>query len=187
MTIIIAGLLLWSVVHLIPSIAQPLKNAWVGKMGENGYKATFSLLIALSLVLIVYGWRHTTPDFIYAPIPEARPFAVGLLILAFVMMGAANYPSRIKCVIRHPQLTGVIVWSVAHLILNGDSRSLLLFGGLGVWALLEIFLINRREGAWQKPVVPSLGRELRGAAISLIIFAVVVFIHPYIAGVPVNF
>ena len=35
---------------------------------------------------------------------------------------------------RHPQLTAVIVWAVAHLLVNGDLASIVLFGdhaGLG--------------------------------------------------------
>ena len=59
----------------------------------------------------------------------------------------------------------------------------MLFGGLGLWALIEIPLINRREGPYEKPEAPGLGQELKGALISGVIFVVVIFIHPYIAGV----
>ena len=37
-------------------------------------------------------------------------------------------PSAIKRVLRHPQLKGLGLWSAGHLCLNGDSKSLLLFG-----------------------------------------------------------
>jgi uncharacterized membrane protein len=32
--------------------------------------------------------------------------------------------------VRHKQLTGVKAWAVAHLLVNGDLASILLFGGL---------------------------------------------------------
>ena len=109
-----------------------------------------------------------------------------LVVIAFILMGASNYPTRIKQYIRHPQLTGVIVWAFAHLMLNGDSRSVLLFGGMALWAVLEIVFINRREGEWTKTHVPGWGREVRGLVISLVVVVVVVMLHPYIAGVPIR-
>ena len=40
---------------------------------------------------------------------------------------------------------------MSHLLANGDGRSIVLFGGLGLWAVVAIVAINRRDGAWQKP------------------------------------
>jgi uncharacterized membrane protein len=37
------------------------------------------------------------------------------------------------------------------LLANGETRSVVLFGGLAVWAILEMLLINRRDGAWNRP------------------------------------
>ena len=91
----------------------------------------------------------------------------------------------IKQILRHPQLTGVLIWAAAHLMMNGDSRSLVLFGGLGSWALLEIIFINRRDGAWVKPEVPGIGQEIKILAISLVAFLALMFGHPWFAGVAV--
>ena len=186
MKLIIAGLIIWSLVHLVPSVAQPLKLKIKGKLGENGYKLIFTVLILASLALIVFGWRSTVPTTLYVLPLYTRHIAMFLVLIGFILFGASNYPTRIKSVVRHPQLTGVIVWAAAHLLLNGDSRSLVLFGGLGVWALLEIILINRREGDWVKPAAPGWARELRGLVISLVVFVVIVMIHPYIAGMPIR-
>ena len=109
-----------------------------------------------------------------------------LVLIAFILFGASNYPTRIKQFIRHPQLTGVAVWAFAHLVLNGDSRSVLLFGTMGLWAILEIVFINRREGKWVKQPSPSWAREIRGLAISLVVFVVVVMLHPYMTGVSIG-
>jgi uncharacterized membrane protein len=186
MKLIIAGLAIWSLVHFVPSMTQPLKLKIKGKLGENGYKLIFTALILASLALIVFGWRSTIPTTLYVLPLYTRHIAMLLVLIGFILFGASNYPTRIKSFVRHPQLTGVIVWAAAHLVLNGDSRSLVLFGGLGVWALLEIILINRREGDWVKPAAPGWARELRGLAISLVVFVVIVMIHPYIAGMPIR-
>ncbi len=169
MEILLLGLFVWSFVHFIPSLAQPVKKAWISAMGDTGYKITFSLTVVLSLLLIVYGWRHSVPTHIYD-----------------LLFGAAKHPSIINSWVRHPQLTGLILWSTAHLLANGDSRSVTLFGCLGVWAILEIIFISRREGEWVKKPIPSGPQQLKGIAISLVIFVVAAVIHPYIAGVPLK-
>lgn len=183
MTLLIAGLLVWSFVHFIPSLAIPLKQNLTDRFGPNGYKLIFTALILLSLALMIFGWRSIEPTFLYM-LPYGLKHAFMLLILiAFILFGASHYQTRIKSFIRHPQLTGVALWATAHLLLNGDSRSVVLFGGLGVWAILEMILINRREGEWVKPAAPGWAQEFKGLAISLVIFVVVAMIHPYIAGV----
>jgi uncharacterized membrane protein len=186
MELLISGLLIWSLVHFIPSLAPALKNKLTGTLGETGYKLSFTALIITALALIVFGWRNTIPTQLYYLPGLFRHLAMLLIVFAFILLGAASYPSRIKNYIRHPQLAGVMAWACAHLLLNGDSRSLLLFGGLGLWAFLEVIFINRRDGEWVKKPTPGWGREIRGLLISLVIIVVVVMIHPYLAGVPIR-
>ena len=185
MLLLILGLLLWSLVHFIPSVGIAFKTSIIHRFGQKAYKAVFSLLIASALVLIVVGWRTTTPTFLYALPGFIKPISLLLIVIAFILFGASKYPTRIKRYIRHPQLTAVIVWSFAHLLLNGDSRSVVLFGGLGIWAVLEIIFINKREGQWIKPEAPEWKREIRGALISLTVLVVAILLHPYFAGMPV--
>ena len=180
---LVLGVALWSSVHFVPSIGQALKARLIENFGETGYKIGFSLVVVASIVMMVIGWRSTDPSALYLPPVWTGPVASVMMIVAFILFGAAKHPTRIKQFIRHPQLTGLVVWAVAHLISNGDSRSVILFGGLGLWALIEIPLINARDGKWVKPEVPSIGTELKGLAISLAIFAAALFLHPYFAGV----
>ena len=177
------GVLLWMVVHLIPSVAPGLRTSLIERVGENPYKGIFALTLLLSIALIVIGWRSTTPEIIYVPPAWSVPVTSMLMLIAVWLFGAAHQPTRIKRIIRHPQLTGMVVWSLSHLLSNGDSRSLVLFGGLGLWALIEMPLISRREGVWVKPYGPAFSVEVRGILISAVIFFVLVFLHPYFAGV----
>jgi hypothetical protein len=80
-------------------------------------------------------------------------------------------------------LTGVFIWAAAHLLVNGTPRALVLFGGLGAWALLEIVLINRRDGEYTKPDKPDFSEELKGMFISAGVLLLILFLHPYFAGV----
>lgn len=186
MNLLLLGLLLWSGVHFIPSLANPLKIKWINSLGGKGYQISFSLVVVLSLVMIVVGWRSISPSMLYIPSDSLRPVSMLLMVIAFLLFGASHHVTRIKQFIRHPQLTSIMVWAFAHLLSNGDNRSVVLFGGMGIWALLEVFAINRREGIWVKPEIPSWPIEIKGSVISLVIFIVAAIAHPYIAGVPLH-
>ncbi len=91
-----------------------------------------------------------------------------LVYLGFYFIAGSQVGARVVGVIRHPQLTAVKLWAVAHLLVNGDSASLILFGGLLVWAALEVVIINQQDGKprLNKPQ-PSLLREVAAIAITL--------------------
>jgi uncharacterized membrane protein len=72
---------------------------------------------------------------------------------------------------------------MAHLLSNGDTRSLVLFGVLGSWALVEIRLISRREGPWRRPDAQPLQAELKPIFAGVIGYLVFFVAHPYLFGV----
>lgn len=185
MELLISGLLMWSLVHFVPSLMPGLKQSWKGALGEGGYMGSFSLLLIVSLVMIVFGWKAITPTLVYVSDPALRPVGIALMVLALVLFVASKPPSSIKRFLRHPQLSGVVVWSIAHLLMNGDSRSVVLFGGMLVWAVLEMIFINRREGAWLKPEAPGLIGDIKVIVIGVVVYGIVAWLHPYLAGVPV--
>lgn len=181
------GVLCWMAVHLMPGLAPAFRLAIIDKVGEIPYKGLFALDILIALALIVYGWRSTVPQTLYVPPAWGYNSVPPLMLVAVFLFGAARRKSAVKRFIRHPQLTGLVVWSVAHLLANGDQRSLVLFGGLGIWALLEMPVINRRDGEWIKQESPPISRDLISAVISVILVVVLILLHPYFAGVPLTF
>ena len=185
MILLIAGLTLWAGVHLIPALAIPIREQLISKLGEMGYKGIFAILLITAIVAMVFGWRSIDPVAIYV-LPAWSRYVTTLLMLAtFILFSASNSTTNIKRVIRHPQLTGLVLWSVGHLLSNGDNRSLVLFGTLAAWAIVEMILINKREGEWSKPEVASIKAELITVAVGLVMFTIFLFAHPYIAGMPV--
>lgn len=186
MTLLALGLLLFAGLHLIKSLAPGLRSELQGRLGENAYKGIFSLLVLASLALVVFGWRSAAPEFVYAPSPALTAPALLLLVLAFLLLVVSSRPSRLRRVVRHPQLSGVALWGIAHLLLNGDSRALLLFGGMTVWAVAEMLAINRRDGSWVKPPAPGPAADLLNLLIAAVLVALVVYLHPWLAGVAVT-
>jgi len=185
MLLITLGLLIWIAVHLFPSLAPNHRKILIARIGEIPYQGMFAVLILIGLGLIIYGWRHSLQSHLYYPIYALRHPAMLLVALGFVLMTAANFPdTRVKQFIRHPQLSGVLLWAVAHLFMNGDSRSVLVFTAMLIWSVLAILLISRRDGKWIKPAKPSGWNQ----DILIIIFGlgssvVAVYFHEYLSGI----
>ena len=181
---LVLGVLVWSAFHLLPSAGVSARSRLLNRMGEPAYKGTFALAIVLSVVLIVIGWRSTTPVWVYAGPAWGRWVTNLGMCAALVLFAASVLPTNLKRVVRHPQLIGVATWAAAHLLSNGEQRSVILFGGIELWALLAIAFINRRDGAWEKPEPQPMTAELKLAALAIVAFAALFFLHPYFAGMP---
>ena len=183
MSLLVTGIALFCLVHLFPSLAPSLRDRLVSGLGQNPYKAVFSLLILGGLVLIVFGWKAAVPRSLYVP-----PLAPGLLASVLVFVGlvlffAAQLRGYLKRILRHPQMLGTVLWATAHLLTNGDSRSVILFGGLTVWAALAIVLINRREGARVKPEPVARRKDVIAVVAGIVVYAIVAGAHRWLFGV----
>ncbi len=183
MHLLILGLLLWTIIHFLPSVAKCTRKSIISKIGIGPYKGLFAILIVLSVVLIVFGWRSIEPLDIYHPQSWGRHVTFLLVLLTFILFVAARKATNIKRFLRHPQLTGLVLWSIGHLFANGDNRSLILFSWLGVWAIIEMILISRREGAWQKPEPVSVKNDVVTVIGGCVIYAVLLIAHPHITGI----
>jgi uncharacterized membrane protein len=184
MVLLIAGLLIWAVVHFIPSLKPELRTAAVAKMGPLPWKGLFALGVLAGLALVVAGWKSMAPTALWVPPAGMRHATMALVPIAVILFFAARLPTDIKRVIRHPQLTGVKLWAVAHLLSNGETRSVVLFGGLLAWAVMEVIFINRRDGEWQRPASVGLPKSLISAVIGLVIAGAIVHFHQYLSGMP---
>lgn len=182
MQLLITGLALWVVVHLFPAICKNMRTGIIEKVGLKPYKGMFALTILASVVLIVIGWRSIEPQYIYYPEAWMRHVTFLLVLIAFILFAAAKSKTNIKRILRHPQLTGLVIWSIGHLLANGEDRSIVLFATLGIWAILEIIVINRREGAWQKPEPVPVKKDVFTVVAGVVVYVVFVFLHPFITG-----
>lgn len=183
--LLILGVLLWSLTHLFVAIGRDARDRLIAGIGLGPYKLLFSALIVLSVVLIVMGWKAMPPTSLWLPPPGMRHATMTLMPIAVILFLSARLPTDIKRVIRHPQLTGVKLWAVAHLLSNGETRSIILFGGLLAWAVIEVIVINRRDGARVKPAPVGALRTTTSALIGVLVTGVLIMAHPWFAGMPV--
>lgn len=182
MGLLLIGMLLFAGIHLLPALAPAWRSHWQARLGRLPYMGVFSLPVLLALGLIVAGWRSMPPHPLYTPPAVLHTPALALLGFAFLLFSLSKRPSRLRQWVRHPQLVSVILWGIAHLLLNGEWRSTVLFGGMALWAAVNIAAINRRDGVWIKTAPPPWGTELRSAAIAAVVIAAVVFAHPWLSG-----
>ncbi len=183
MALLVLGLLLFTVVHLLPAASPGMRAGLAARLGDNAYRAVFSAVILVSLVVIVLGWKAATPTTIYTPPLRGGPLVSAAVFFAFVLFVASKARSNYRRFVRHPQMMSVILWSVAHLLVNGDSRSVVLFGGLLIWAVAEIVLCNKRDGAWRKPDVAPFSADMIVAVIAGAGFAIFFYLHKALFGV----
>jgi uncharacterized membrane protein len=182
MTKLALGVLLWSFTHFIPSLFAGPRKKLVERFGENAYKGIFLLLMVLAIYLIVSGWKAAIPESLYPP-PAWGRYATALLVLAgFILFFAPYPPNNIRRLLRHPQLTGVVLWGIGHLLANGETRSVVLFGGFTAWAVLEMLLINRRDGAWTRPQPVPRRNDLLLAVGGLAAYLLLAFSHRWLFG-----
>lgn len=183
MALLLLGLLIWWVSHLFPLVARARRDDLAGRFGEKRYKGLFALVTLAGVALMVIGYRMSDFEPVYDP-PGWGVHLNNLLMLAAVaLMGARGSKSRLRGAIRHPMLTGVLVWAVAHLAANGDLSSVLLFGGLALWAVVAVFATNARDGVWVRPEGGTLAGDVRLGVISVVVYAVLAAIHGYALGV----
>lgn len=180
-----ASILLWSAVHLFPALGKGARATLVEKLGWNAYRGAFAALSLVALAGIVFAWRGATPIPRLGAEPELRALTATLMLAALILFASSAFPTDINRLLRHPQLSGVAIWAMAHLVSVRDARALLLFAGLGIWAVAEIIAINRRDGAWIKPEKVGAMRSALPIAVGTIAWIALALAHPWIAGVAI--
>ncbi|MFV0302949.1 MAG: NnrU family protein [Paracoccus sp. (in: a-proteobacteria)] len=179
MLILILGVALWWGAHLWKR-AAPGQRA---RFGEKG-KGFVTAALILSVVLMVWGYRAADGAVWWGPSPALKGVNNLLVLLAFYLFAASGMKTGIARRIRHPQLTGFALWAFAHLLPNGDLPSFVLFGGLLVWSLVEMALINRAQPDWTPPAPVPARKEVMAVIGALVVFGIVGAIHAWLGYNP---
>lgn len=183
MTLLVLGLVLWIAAHVFKRLAPAARARMTGRMGVGPSKGLFALVILLGLVLVILGYRAAPFVALYTPPAWTVHVNNLLMLIAVYLFGAANSKVRIRNLLRNPMLTGVMVWAVAHLLVNGDLASLILFGTMGLWAAGNAMLID--AAGPRVPVEPGPAKvEIRLVIITLVVFAVIATIHTWLGYWP---
>jgi uncharacterized membrane protein len=157
--------------HVIPAMPA-IRRSLQARLGEGGFIGAYSIL---SLLLFAWLIREAL-NAPFIPLWFAGPwsfwFAIVLAPLALVLLGTgalAPNPLSIAfvartydpaapgavAITRHPILWGLGLWGIAHVPANGHVVGLMMFGSLGIFALIGMRVVESRrretlgEDAWQ--------------------------------------
>ena len=177
--LLLAGLALWAGAHFFKRIAPDAR----ARMGQGG-KGVIALALVGAIVLMVIGYRGM--DFI--PVWSPPPFLTHvnnlLVLIALYLFAAGDTKASLTARMRHPMLAGMKTWAIAHLLVNGDVPSFVLFGGLLAWAVIEVIVINRSEPEWVPPAPVPARKEIMAVVGTVVVFGVIAMIHGWL-GYPV--
>ncbi|SHJ14285.1 Uncharacterized membrane protein [Roseomonas rosea] len=162
MLALVLAALIWIGLHL--GIAgTSARAALVSRLGESGFRATFSLASAIAITLLILAWRGAPGALLWVP-PRPLGWAlVPVMLLAFILFAGSLMarnptavgqgealsaePQGMLRITRHPMLWAFALWAAVHVVGNGDSAGLVFFGAFLLTALLGMPSIDAKVAA----------------------------------------
>jgi len=150
--------------HLVLA-GTPLRGMLVAKVGEGAYLIGYAIISLVTISWLSDAYKVAPYVETWGQLYVLQPVALVLMFLAFflvvvglttpspTLVGAEGLLDRenpvtgILRITRHPFLSGVTLWGLTHLIVNGDQAGLILFGSLVVLCVIGAYSIDakRRE------------------------------------------
>jgi uncharacterized membrane protein len=191
----ILGLVVFFGVHTLTT-QREARARLIASFGDGGYKIGYSLVAAIGLALIVWGFAHYRSagmiDVWEGLVPARalvilRHITVALMLPAVILVVASYIRGRIYTTLKHPMLAGVKLWAAAHLLANGDLGSIILFGSFLGWAVFDRISLKHRTDSGGPPIpIGGPGNDLIAIAVGVVAYLALAFaFHPVVIGVPV--
>ena len=206
------ALTVFLVSHVIP-VRPPVRPWLVRTLGLRGYFLVYSAVSVVLLIWLIVAAGRAPYVEIIPPLQVLRwgPLIVMPLVCLLAVLGLrANNPLSfggmgkrpfdparpgILALTRHPLLLAIVLWALAHLLVNGDLAHVILFGLFALFPALSMRLVDRRKqrqlGAeWQR-LAQNTSRFSPGAMKSGLwswlsaaaLFAALVALHAPVLGV----
>jgi len=188
MSALILGLALFLGMHSVRIVADGTRSAFIARRGAGAWKGLYSVVSLAGFALILWGdgQARLQPVVLWDSPLWTRHLAGALMLPALVLLVAAQVPGNgIKARVHHPQVLAVKTWALAHLLANNTLADVLLFGGFGLWAVLDFRSARQRDRAAGTVYPP--GQPARTALVvvlGLALWAVFAFgAHQWLFGV----
>jgi uncharacterized membrane protein len=185
--VLILGLAVFIANHAFVTF-RGAREATIERLGKNGYRFLFSAVAIAGLALIVWGfgeYRAQGTIQIWYPPPFMRHITEGLMLFAVLFITAAFIPSRMSALLKHPMLASVKTWALAHLLVNGDLGSILLFGSFLAWGVYARIAAKRRGDLGITTAPSGWGNDAIVVLLGGVIYLALGYaFHPVFIGVP---
>ena len=190
MFLLSCGLFIFLGVHSLRMFAPDWRARMLQGYGEGLWKGAYSAASLLGFVLLCWAYAQARQQVVVLwSVPLGmRHLTVLLMLFSWILLVAAYVPGNsIKARLHHPMLLGVKVWALAHLLANGISAQILLFGSFLLWAVACYISARQRDRAANAMypagrMVPTVLTLLLGV-VAWAGFAL--YLHKLLIGVPI--
>ncbi len=179
MALLLLGILIWWGAHFFKRLAPDARAA----LGDRG-KGLIALILLASVVLMVIGYRSAESFDLALPPPFFTHINNTLMLLALYFTSPGPSKGALFYKLRHPMLLGVAMWAVAHLLVNWDPASFVLFGSMLIWTLAEMIVINRAEPVWTANPKGRLVKDGMFFIASIVLLGVIGYVHGLVGPSP---
>ncbi len=180
MTLLASLLLLFGIIHINP--AMPAWKAHAVKTFGKAYGPIYGVLTLVLFAAVIWAFRQAETVPLYDPPNWGRHANFGFTLLAFMCVGIFAFRGSWRNTLKYPMAMAVSLWSFGHLLANGDQRSLLMFGGFAVIAIL--FAVLKNANGVFVPSEVRQGHNLISILGGLALYGIAAQLHYVIAGVP---
>ncbi len=180
MALLMLGVAMWSVAHLWRRLAPAHRE----RFGQRG-KGLAAMAILASILLMIFGYREAQATAWWAATPMLKGVNNLMVLVGFYLFAASGAKTALGRRLGHPMLIGFALWAGAHVLVNGDAPSFVLFGGLLAWALATMIVINRAEPVWRPDPAPiNWSKEVGVALVAVIAYGAVGWAHGMVGPRP---
>ena len=182
MLFLVLGVLLWAYSHLMKRVTPGFR----AKLGDGPGKGVATLLTVAALALMITGYRSADYIEIWPRVPALVHINNLLMLIAVILLFMQANRGVLRTVMRHPMLTAVKTWALAHLLVNGDLASIVLFGGMMAWAVVDVIMINRMEPPWVRPAKGPVINDVIYVVVALVVFGAIAWVHTWLGYPPLG-
>jgi uncharacterized membrane protein len=188
MTLLLLGIVIFLGMHLVRVVAPGLRASVIERQGKGAWMGIYTFISLVGLFLIIYGFgeARAVTGMLYNPPVFLKHISLLLMLPAFICLAAGFLPAgRIAVAVKHPQILSIKIWALAHLLANGETSSVVLFGSFLAWAVILRISLKRRERAGEKvlPVFRSTTNDLLALLIGLAAYGLFIWkLHEWLIG-----
>ena len=188
MAILVFGLVIFLGLHSTRIFAEGGRARAVARFGEGAWKGIYSLLSIIGFFLIVRGFAQARWNVVelWTPPVWTRHITIVLMLFSAILMGAYIFKkSHVAVAAHHPMVWSVAIWAAGHLLSNGSTADLVLFGAFLVWAVADLRSSYARD---QRNAVvysaPNWGATIGAVLLGIVIWiALLAGLHLWLFGV----
>ena len=188
MTLFYAGLVLFFLTHSMAVVTPGLRQQLIDRLGDAPFKGLYSVVSIVTFAMLIWGYGYARPvtPVLYSPPMPLKHTSLLIMIPVFPLLFSTYLPGRIKAAVKHPMLTAIKTWALAHLLSNGTLADLLLFGGFLAWAVVVRISLKRRPTTTAAaPATGSVVNDILAVVLGLGMYVAFIFgVHQWLFGVP---